>query len=85
MIIYPNKAETFTIDDFRIDNSEKCAYYYIHVVNDETHVCLRQFYTWNFALMMKEYKKLKEEVADGWHIEVTVSISNTSEQRARLM
>lgn len=84
MITYPNKATTFTIDDFRIDGALRCAWYYIHVVNDETGVCNRIYDGWNIALVMRKFSEFKKECADGWHIEVTVAIP-ASESRARLM
>lgn len=84
MITYPKQNETFTIDDFRIDNARHMAEYYIHVVNDETEVCKRIFESWNYALVMRKYEEFKSECEDGWHIEVTVAIS-TSESRARML
>ena len=84
MITYPKQDEKFTIDDFRIDNSEKCANYYIHVVNDETGVCKRIFEHYSFPYVLAKYEDFKREVADGWHIEITVGIPQ-GEVRARLM
>lgn len=84
MITYPHKSTTFTIDDFRIDGANHCAWYYIHVVNDETGVCNRIYDGWNIALVMKKYREFAKECASGWHIEVTVAISQ-SETRAKLM
>ena len=83
MITYPKQDEKFTIDDFRIDGSLHMAEYYIHVVNDDTHVCNRLFSSWNLALIKRRYEEFKKECADGWHIEVTVGISQ-GEVRAQL-
>lgn len=82
-LTYPAQDSTFTIDDFRIDGAIHTAEYYIHVVNDETSVCKCIMSHYDLPLVMKEYNRFKKECADGWHIEVTVGISQ-GEVRARL-
>ena len=83
MITYPNDENKFTIDDFRIDGGLHTADYYIHVVNDETSACTCLLRDYDFERTMKKYKEYKKECAAGWHIEVTVGISQ-GEVRARV-
>ena len=83
-IKYPRESKTFTIRDFRTDGAEHVAEYYIHVVNDVTEVCELVSQTWNFAIALNRYEKLRKECAPGWHIELTVGISQ-GETRAKLM
>lgn len=83
-LTYPNPGETFTIEQFRTDNSIHTAEFYVHVVNDDTGVCSRILTHYDFEYVRGEYERLKRECKEGWHIEVTVAIS-TCESRARLL
>lgn len=83
-IKYPNEHETFTIEDFRVDNAICTPDYYIHVVNDETGVCRRICDTWNFSLAMNRFRSLQAQCAKGFHVELTVGISR-GQVRARIL
>lgn len=83
MITYPNQDDSFRIDSFRSSCCEHSADYYIHVVNDKTGLCKCQFTHYSFECVMQKYEELSKQCAEGWHIEVTVGISQ-GEVRARL-
>lgn len=83
MITYPKQGDSFSIDTFRSSDGLHTLDYYIHVVNDETGICQCQLSHFNYEYVMKKYEELSKQCAKGWHIEITVGISQ-GEVRAKL-